>query len=1198
MYTNNIRGFQKKIMLLILSFVFVFSSVIQSNAATNSWVGSGRPLLFGNGQVGLVDPINTSSVTNVDKVFGGITLLSANGTDAIQTLFLKNDGTLWSAGINSYGQNGIGAASPFSTPAQVIGLTNVTHATSTGTSAYAISGGQVYSWGNYFNGRLGYAATSNQLTPQVIPGLTGITKVEAGNAHVVALRNDGTVWTWGAGNNHQLGLGSTSDVTLPTQVPGLTGITDIEATGDSTFAVNGSNQTFVWGANGSGFLGVAGAVAPFTPVTTPTISQLTDIVSFVQVDNVSGLPGFQGFFGGYATSGLVKYNGGNSSGATTGFATACPGNINCTSSLPANQDHVHMGNINVLSVSSAGVSTIGGSGTRGARSDGTYPNVFTNLDISAQVGGVPDEIAAIGSSYYAVMPSGGVQVWGSNYYGQLGVAGTPKAVDELSPEEIVNSTDWIDVESGQIAVDSSGDVYFWGFNGFSGNGVAATNSYIGSPVQVPGLSNIVELTQSLAGYLALDSSGDVWGWGRNHVDQLGIPGATAASVAPTKLPTLDAPVITKIHGSSAIDNAGNLWSWGFNPNGRIGDGTTTQNDTPQIVDTNVVDVHDGGFRYKSFVKADGTAWSSGAETSGCVGLGGSTNNILTHTQIPTLSNIIQVDRCTWIDSSGQVFRTGLTPVGDGTDQERLTPVPVNIPGGASDANLLAAISNTGDVYRWTSPDSLSPVQISTLSNGTVVSDVAGFFIRADIDDPLQTSDIPGLTITCDDAVESQTTTCTFSLPPNTSLPVDFVLGVGNATPAGACTADAAGLVTCITVPVGSDQNGALDPEQQDIFGAVGTDTPVDTGEDANVFSSGGDADGDGISNEDELTTTGTDPFSSDTDGDGLPDGWEVDNGLDPNDPTGDNGADGDADGDGLLNSGEYLTQFDPNDADSDSAYTTATDENDNTVSDCDEDIDGDNISNCDEIANGLDPLFANIDTDGDGIPDDWEIANGLDPNDPNDANSDLDGDGATNLQEYTLGTDPNDADSDSIRTPGVDENDNTVGDCDEDFDNDGLSNCGEFAAGTDPFNPDSDGDGLPDGYEVDNGLDPTSATGDNGPDGDPDGDGLVNRDEFTLGFNANNRDSDSTLTTTNEAGNGTSDCDEDNDGDGATNCDEIAAGTDPLDPNSTPTPTVTVPTTTPRTGGVQIAIAIVGLGILIAGVVVNQKRKKVKVKTN
>ena len=46
-----------------------------------------------------------------------------------------------------------------------------------------------------------------------------------------------------------------------------------------------------------------------------------------------------------------------------------------------------------------------------------------------------------------------------------------------------------------------------------------------------------------------------------------------------------------------------------------------------------------------------------------------------------------------------------------------------------------------------------------------------------------------------------------------------------------------------------------------------------------------DSDGDGLSNADELNLYHTDPLNPDTDGDGMPDGWEVHYGLNPVDPT-------------------------------------------------------------------------------------------------------------------------------------------------------------------------------------------------------------------------------------------------------------------------------------------------------------------------
>lgn len=71
-----------------------------------------------------------------------------------------------------------------------------------------------------------------------------------------------------------------------------------------------------------------------------------------------------------------------------------------------------------------------------------------------------------------------------------------------------------------------------------------------------------------------------------------------------------------------------------------------------------------------------------------------------------------------------------------------------------------------------------------------------------------------------------------------------------------------------------------------------------------------DSDCDGISDHDELHVDGTDPTNPNTDGDGMPDGWEVMHGLDPLV----NEAADDADGDGESNWTEYANGTDPADA--------------------------------------------------------------------------------------------------------------------------------------------------------------------------------------------------------------------------------------------------------------------------------------------
>jgi hypothetical protein len=137
-----------------------------------------------------------------------------------------------------------------------------------------------------------------------------------------------------------------------------------------------------------------------------------------------------------------------------------------------------------------------------------------------------------------------------------------------------------------------------------------------------------------------------------------------------------------------------------------------------------------------------------------------------------------------------------------------------------------------------------------------------------------------------------------------------------------------------------------------------------------------DADGDGISNEDERAL-GSDPRSADSDGDGLEDAHEVRIGTDP--------VADDSDGDGLTDRMEAASggRLDPNNADTDGDSLTDGEEaalgTDPTSADGDGEYGAarDGLTDAEEIELGTDPNA--YDTDGDGNPDGKEVEEGSDP---------------------------------------------------------------------------------------------------------------------------------------------------------------------------------------------------------------------------
>jgi len=219
-----------------------------------------------------------------------------------------------------------------------------------------------------------------------------------------------------------------------------------------------------------------------------------------------------------------------------------------------------------------------------------------------------------------------------------------------------------------------------------------------------------------------------------------------------------------------------------------------------------------------------------------------------------------------------------------------------------------------------------------------------------------------------------------------------------------------------------------------------------------------DQDGDGLTYGLEYLMN-TAPNDPDSDNDGLPDGWEWMYGLDPLSSSGLDGAVGDPDGDGMSNLQEY-SYLQPQNWDSSSTP---------------------GVLDLGVWWNGTVPV------------NDWNEEDALQYNRPLCGDSGSDGLGNVILcDEDPVG---------NICTNGFDDDKDGFVDS-SDPDNDGDADCssndddGDGIADEDVAGWDTDGDGMDDGWEAANGLNATSPSNADGPNGDPDGDGLNNLMEY------------------------------------------------------------------------------------------------------
>ena len=349
-------------------------------------------------------------------------------------------------------------------------------------------------------------------------------RTAAGNAHTVALKNDGTVWAWGNNSNGQLGNGTMTSTSVPVQISGLTAV--ILAAGTAhTVALKSDGTVWAWGTNSSGQLGNG------------TITQSLVPLQVGGIANVIALAAGNAYTVAVKNDGTVWAWGDNSSGQL-GNGTIIRSPVPVQVSGMSNVIAVAAGTAHTVALKNDGTVWTWGDNTYGQLGNGSITQSLVPLPVES----LANIIAiAAGSTHTAALRNDIIDVsiwmWGNNNDGQLGIGSTDQSL---------------------------------------------------VPVQTPGLSGvtagvsgIVAIAAGSAHTAALMNDGTVWTWGNNSNGQLGIGNTQQSLVAVQVSGMTNAMAVAagSLH-TLVMENDDSVWGWGSNGNGQLGDGTTTDRLTP------------------------------------------------------------------------------------------------------------------------------------------------------------------------------------------------------------------------------------------------------------------------------------------------------------------------------------------------------------------------------------------------------------------------------------------------------------------------------------------------------------------------------------------------------------------------------------------------------------------------------------------
>ena len=265
--------------------------------------------------------------------------------------------------------------------------------------------------------------------------------------------------------------------------------------------------------------------------------------------------------------------------------------------------------------------------------------------------------------------------------------------------------------------------------------------------------------------VALDADGNIWSWGANHAGQLGNR-TTEPSRRPIGVFGLSgATAVSACTGQSlALKGDGTVWAWGQNALGYIGADMIpvpvlcthgyplTANVTApvQVAGLDRMVQISAGFLYVVALRADGTVWTWGSNSSGQLGIGAAADHVCLPTQVAGLSGITAIaaggSHALALKNDGTVWSWGDNSVGNlGNGTLIASNVPLQVAGLAGIRNIAAsdhsvALDSAGNVWSWGSNSTGQVCNDRTEENCATVK--VAYYTYACVKSPVRVEGLP------------------------------------------------------------------------------------------------------------------------------------------------------------------------------------------------------------------------------------------------------------------------------------------------------------------------------------------------------------------------------------------------------------------------------------------------------------------------